>query len=81
MGRARSPEEQQELTVCARKDVQILEEAVQLATEEKMEAAETMGAAERGATSTGPTSWQGTHSSTSQSALSRSTLTSHDRRI
>ena len=56
----------------------MVEEAAQLAVKERREAAEAVGAAERGATSRVPASWQGAHPSTSQSALSRSTLTSHD---
>ena len=47
------------MTVRAEKDAQMVEEAVQLAARERVEEVERVEAAERGATSTAPTSGQG----------------------
>ena len=57
----------EELAMCAERDAQIVKEAVGLAARERVEAAE------KGATSPGPTSWQRAHSGTSKPVLSRST--------
>ena len=65
----------EEWTLRAERDAQLVEGAVRLAARERMEAADRVGAAQRGATSTVQTSEQGAHSNTSQPGLSRSTLT------